>query len=446
MKSIILKEEALQRKIQIIVDASEVQSEFSEFYIQVQKNADIKGFRKGKAPVNKLKSMYKVQAAEEVSRNLVSRFYYEALTEHSLNPIGQPHFHFEKVEEDKGFEFSVELEIRPTVEVKGYEGLEVAREKLDVTEKSVDDVVEKIRQGSAVKAPVLEDRGAQIGDISEINFEGFLDSVPFDGGRGEDHELELGSKSFIEGFEEGIIGMKINDKKDLNLVFPKEYNHSHLAGKDVVFKVELKKLSKKIPPELNDEFIKSLGQQYSSVKAFKEGLRKDIEARESHRVQEELKDRLLNALVAKNELEIPESLYKEQKKRLIEDAKERLKKEGMPDKDFEAYRAKWDSDFSSSAKFIIQSTFLIDELAKKYKLFAQEKDIQSQIKAHSEQTGVPLAEIEKFYEEKEGEKKSNLSFKITQDKVLDFLVSKAKITEASAEKIKKNEQAIKAKV
>ena len=262
-----------------------------------------------------------------------------------------------------------------------------------------------------------------MGDTAILNFEGFVDGKPIDGGKGTDYPLELGSKSFIEGFEEGVVGMKVGASKTLNLNFPTPYSSKDLEGKPVEFKVTLNKLMKKELPELTDEFLKSIGSN-ETVEQLKATIEKDLEQQEKRRIAQDYKNNLLKALVKANPIEVPPSMVKEQKKGLIDDMKQKMLEQGMNEQDFAEYSQKWDKDFESTALEMVQAGFLIDAISEKEKLHCEAADIDNKIKEYTTQTGLEESKIREFYSKPD--QHNRLAYAITEEKVIAFLTAKAR--------------------
>ncbi|MGZ3746496.1 MAG: trigger factor [Pseudobdellovibrionaceae bacterium] len=433
MKTDIEKVSSLHHKINVQVPATVVQTAFNRIFNNIQKEVSIKGFRKGKAPLATIKSMYSDRVKHDVAQELIQMHYIKALTEHKLEPISNPEFEFDIPAEAKDFNFSASFDVRPEVNLKKYEGLEVEKEKFTFDDKKVDEVLQNIRNSRATTEDVLDDRPAQQGDIAIIDFEGFVDGKPLENGAGTDHKLDLGAHQFIEGFEEGVVGMKVGDSKTLNLKFPSPYHAAELADKPVEFKVKLKELKKKVLPELNDEFLATLGGP-KSLDELKKTIREDLESTEKKRIEDAFKNRLLKKLVMENPVEVPNSLLKSQKDSLIEDFKKRMDEQGMSPADFKNYVAKWDSDFEKTAAEMIQSSFLVDAIARKHELYCTEADMDKKYQEYAAQTGIEEARIREFYARPE--QTSRLSYMITEEKVIDFLNQKIKVKEVSADQLK----------
>lgn len=433
MKTKVETVSTLARKLNVEIPAAVVQQSFQKMFQGIQKEVTVKGFRKGKAPIATIKNMYGDRVKQDVAQELIQAHYVKALSEHKLDPISYPEFEFVDPTENKDFSFSAAFDIRPEVQLKKYEGLEVLKEKLAFDDAKVEEVLNNIRSSRATFEPVTEARAAQVGDMAVFDFDGFVDGQPLENGSATGQQLELGSKQFIEGFEEGIVGMKVNDTKTLNLKFPDPYHSKELAGKPVEFKVTLKQITKKVLPELTEEFVKSLGGP-SDLEALKTSIREDLEGTEKKRIEDAFKNRLLKALVAANPVDVPASLLKDQKAALIEDFKKRMQDQGMSPDEFGAYVEKWDADFAKTATEMIQSSFLIDTIARKHDLTCSDADLTAKYEEYAKQTGIDINRIREFYARPE--QTSRLTYMITEEKVIAELLKTAKVKEVSKDQIK----------
>lgn len=429
MKSNVEKVSNLSRKLKIEVPAAAVQTAFQRVFNGIQKEVTIKGFRKGKAPIATIKTMYGDRVKQDVVQELVQKHYATALEEHKLEPISYPEFEFTDPTEEKDFAFSANFDVRPEIVLKKYEGLEVEKEKMEFDEKKVEAVLENIRSSRATFESITDDRAAKMGDTAVVDFEGFMGGAPLENGSGKSHHLELGAKQFIEGFEDGIVGMKKGENKTISLKFPDPYHAPELAGKPVEFKVNLVDIKAKSLPELNEEFLKSLGGP-TDLEALKKSIREDLEGTEAKRVEDGFKNRVLKTLVKENPVEVPPSLLKEQKASLVEDFKKRMSEQGMAENEFASYVEKWDGDFEKTASEMIQSSFLVDAIAKKHDLFAKKEDLDTKFKEYAAQTGIEESRIKEFYGK--SEQASRLSYQITEEKVLGLLTKTVKVKEVPA--------------
>lgn len=434
MKSTVDKLEGLSRKINVEIPAEKVQQAFDRVYKEIQKKATIKGFRQGKAPLAQIKSMYGDQVKNDVVNELVNENYSAALEQHQLEPVGYPKISFNALDEKKDFSFTAEFEVRPEVKVSKFEGLAVMKEKLEIPEDRITSILENIRTGQAETVTVFEDRALREGDVAVVDFTGIVGGQPLPNGSATGHELEIGSNSFIDGFEQGLVGMKIGEQRTLNLKFPEGYHEASLSGAPVTFETKLTGMKKKVLPELNDELAKKVG-DFANLSALKDRIRADITESEEKRINEEMKNRVVRSLVEANPVEAPRSLVEQQMEALIEDFKGRLKQQGLNEKDFNEYKSKWGKEFEESATFMVKSTFLLDALADKLSLRAEQAEIDAKIEEYGKQTGIEMDRLREFYNKPE--RRSRLSFQVTEEKVVNYLVGKAKVTEVDKEKLPK---------
>lgn len=426
MKTNVEKLSNLQRKISVEIPVDTVRASFENIYKTIQRQVEVKGFRKGKAPIATIKSLYADRVKQDVLQDLLDTHYRRAVIEHKLEPITFPEFEFDDLNQDQAFSFSASFDIRPEINVRKFEGLQVEKEKFEVGQDQIDKVITNIRNSRAELATVLEDRPAQKGDVTVIDFDGTVNGAPLEGGKGENHQLELGANQFIEGFEEGVEGMKPGQSKTLSLKFPDPYHSKDLAGKPVEFKVTLKEIKKRVMPELTEDFIKSIGGT-GTPEELRGQIKKDIEESEQKRIDGDLKNRLLKELVKNNPVDVPAKMLEEQKKTLVEDFEQRMRQQGMSTDEYEQYKSKWDADFTRSASEMIQSGFLIDVLAKDHNLKCTPQDIEARYDEYAKQTGIDREKITEFYSKPE--QKNRLSFQITEEKVIAFLMSKANVKE-----------------
>lgn len=425
----------LARRLNVEIPADIVTGAFDKIYKQIQKDVHVKGFRPGKAPMATVKSLYVDRVKQDVAQELIQHHYTRAVIEHKLNPVSFPEFDFSVPVDNEAFSFSANFEVRPEVNLKMYEGIEVEKEAFSFDNKKVDEVIENIKSSNAEWNDLLEVRPAQTGDMAIIDFEGFVDGKPLAQGAGTDFPLELGSHRFIEGFEEGIVGMNLDSQKTLNLKFPDQYQAAELSGKPVEFKVTLKKLKKKSLPEITPEFLKEkMGGSIETEEKLRENIKNDLEKNERTRIESDFKNRMLKTLVKLNPMDVPASLLKEQKESLVQDMRQRMTQQGLDEGQFAEYVQKWDGDFETTAKEMIQSGFIIDAIAKKHDLIWTEADLEKKYEEYATQTGIDLARIKEFYSRPDQSQK--LSYMITEEKVMDLLMKSARIKEVPKDKLK----------
>ncbi|MGE3974999.1 MAG: trigger factor [Bdellovibrionales bacterium] len=437
MKAELEKVSNLERRLNIQVPTEKVSETVDRVYKSIQNHVEIKGFRKGKAPLQTIKTMYADRVKDDVVKELVQTHYVEALQEHNLEPLGQPQIEYDSLNENEPFKFSVQFEIRPEIKLSKVEGLNIDKEKLEIDEKKIEETLEKMRTSRASEKPLLIIRPAKKGDLATIDFQGVVDGQPLPNSDGKDHTMELGSSGFIPGFDEGIEGMNVGESRKIDLKFPDNYREG-LAGKPVTFSITLQRLGQKETPELNDEFAKTFG-EFNTLNDLKEAIKKDMIMSEEARVTKDLKSRVVKALVESNPVDVPPGLLREQKKALIEDLHQKMHQQGLGHEQFEEYKKKWDKDFEKSAEFIIKSSFLITHIADEQGLRASEQDVEDRLETYAQQTGIELKRVKEYYQTPE--RTSSLRFQITEEKVVDLLISKAQVKEVPKSQLTDLEEA-----
>ncbi|MCB0355719.1 MAG: trigger factor [Bdellovibrionales bacterium] len=433
MKSTLDTLEGLSRKLNIEVPAERVTDTFTKMYQGLQKKAEIKGFRKGKAPLSAIKSAYSERVKQDVLQQLVSESYQKALEEHSLDPISQPKIDLLNFDEEGTFVYTAEMEIRPDVQLKKIEGLSKKKKKFEVKEEQIEQSLKNLQDNLKDYTPIFELRPAKAGDFLKIDFAGYINGEPLEGGKAEGHILELGCQSFIPGFEEGLMGANAGEQKILDLSFPIDYHVEDLKGQNVRFEVKVHEILKKSVPELNDEFAQKVSPQFKTLEELKKIIREDLEKNNQKRIEEDLKNRLLKVLAKENPVEVPKTLKEEQKHRLIHDVEHRLQNQGLDAAGINEYKQKWANDFEETASFMVQSSFLIDTIAEKYNLQPAMEDFNSKMQTMADEFHVGVDKVKEYYQDQS--RKSALMFQIMEEKVVNFLLDKANIVEVEKEKL-----------
>lgn len=297
---------------------------------KLAKTVKAPGFRKGKVPASvAAKYVDPTLLGQETIDNALSKAVAESFIENDIQALARPEVEIKKFIPGQELEFTAEVDVVPPVKLGDYKKLDVPTEKVSVSAKEVDDIIDRMRDSQAEKKEV--ERAAKNGDTVTINFTGKKDGVAFDGGAATGYELELGSNSFIPGFEEGIVGMKVGDKEDLTLTFPAEYHAADLAGAEVVFETELTAVSEKVLPELNDEFVAKAGaaKEIKTVKDLKDDIKRELTQQKEREATEKRKDELVGKLVEVSDVDAPQVLIDDQKQSIEQDMTQNLMYQGL---------------------------------------------------------------------------------------------------------------------
>ena len=301
------KLEKSMAKLTIEVSAEEFEKAVDTVYKRQRNRIQIPGFRKGKAPRKMIENMYGAGIFYEDAANAIIPDAYEKAYEECGEEItSSPEIDVVQIESGKPFIFTAVVALKPEVKLGDYKGVEIDKFSAEVTEEEVNAEIDRERDNSARMVSV-EDRPVQDGDMTELDFEGFVDGVAFEGGKGENYPLTIGSGAFIPGFEEQLIGAELNKEVEVNVTFPEDYNAEHLAGKDAVFKCTVKEIKAKELPELDDEFASEVS-EYDTLEEYKANVRKGLEEKKAKQAKEEKEDAAMAAVVDNAEIEIPEEM------------------------------------------------------------------------------------------------------------------------------------------
>lgn len=426
---------SIKKKISFEVPAEQVQAEIDKAYAEIRKHAAIKGFRKGKVPMGLIEKHYGEKMAEEVVKTLVNDTYFKAVSEQKLNPVSYPRIESDQLEPGKPFKYSATVEVFPEVEVKDYEGLEVVKEELLQDDSVISARLREMQESTAQLVPAPEGHEAKLGDFVIFDFTGTLDGVPFSGGAAEDYQLELGSGRFIPGFEEQMVGMTAGSNGTVKVTFPESYGNAELAGKDAEFAVAVKEIKVKELPELNDEFARQFGEEFETVQDLKNKLAELQQAQEERRIDTELRERVIKALVEKNDLEVPEVLVDRQVTMMLDNSKQRLAQQrlslemmGLTD---EGYKAQ----FREVAREQVKGSLLLDALADKENLQVTDEEIAKQLADIAATTRQDLEKVTNMYQTNARAKESLIA-QMREDMAVKFLLEKAKVNVVPKEEIK----------
>ena len=321
------KNEQGQYVLEFGVEKDVFEAEVNKVYRKEVKNINVPGFRKGKAPRAMIEKMYGKGVFYEGAFNaLLPDAYAAALKESELQVVGQPEFDVVSCDEN-GVVFSATVYVKPDVEIKDYFGIEATKNVAEVTDEEIDNEILAVRDRNSRETEIV-DRAAENGDTVTIDFEGFTDDVPFEGGKGTDYPLELGSGSFIPGFEEQIVGHSIGDAFDVNVTFPEEYHAEDLKGKPAVFKVTLKAIKKIELPELDDDFVKDVS-EFDTVDAYRADWKAKLEKKHESAAASAFEDQLMKALIDRLVADIPEPMFAEETENFLRDYDNRLRMQGL---------------------------------------------------------------------------------------------------------------------
>ena len=382
-------------ELQISVDKATFDAAVSAVYRKQVKNITVPGFRKGKAPRSIIEKMYGTGVFyEDAINDLIPAAYTEALAEAKIDAVGQPEFDVVSIDEN-GLVLSAKVYVKPEVEIKDYIGIEVEKNVTPVDEDAINREIEMVRERNSREIDVT-DRAAEMGDTAVIDFEGFCDGTAFEGGKGTDYALKLGSGSFIPGFEEQIVGKNIDDEFDVNVTFPTEYHAADLAGKEAVFKVKIHAITKVELPELDDDFAKDVS-EFDTFDEYKADLKAKLEKRNEASADNAVEDKLVEALIEKLEADIPEPMFVAETENFVRDYDTRLRSQGLDLNTYFKYTGltldALREQMRPQAERQVKARLALEKIAALENIEATEEDVNAEYEKIASAYGIELDQV-----------------------------------------------------
>ena len=369
-------------KLTIEVPAEELEEAIQEAYLSQRGQISMPGFRKGKAPRKMIEKMYGAGIFyEEAANELIASEYAKAADESDLDIVSQPEIAVVELESGKPFVFTATVAIKPEVTLGEYKGVEIPKADLEVSEEDVAAEL-KVEQEKNSRLVAVEDRPVEDGDTVRLDFEGFVDEVAFEGGKGEDYPLAIGSNSFIPGFEEQLIGAKIGEALDVNVTFPEEYQAPELAGKPAVFKCTVNKIETKELPELDDEFAKDVS-EFDTLEEYKADVKVNLAKKKEEAAKNAKEDAVVDKVIENAEMDIPDAMLETQTGQLLDDFSRRIQAQGL---DMEQYMQITGSNIDALREQMrpqavkrIQSRLVLEKIAEVENIEVSEERIDEEI-------------------------------------------------------------------
>ncbi len=420
MSYIIENVNSCTKKLVFNFDKVDLSKEIKEALVAKQANSNLKGFRKGKAPLEMVHKLFGPQVENDALYRFISDQYYQAVKKENLRAIGYPHFDNTKYESGKTVAFEATVEIIPEIEIKDYSKLSFKKESEVVTDEDFETLKKNYLSDKAEIAEVKDASHALVkGDFAVFNFEGEkADGSKPENMQANEYMLEIGSGQFIPGFEDGMIGLKKGEKKDVKVTFPADYQEEGLRNEIVTFHVELLEIKQKNLPELTDELAKDFG--FESVSDFIVKNKERMTIQKKREVQSKLQQSILEKLIEENPFDVPKALLDDQKKSVREELSRNLKQQGFNDQMIGLYFERWDNDVTQKALFQVRSGLILDKLAKKYNVESTEADLDAKIDEMVAQSGMKKDEVAKYYKSNENVKR-NLMYAIREEKTFSGL-------------------------
>ena len=425
MSAKITKKEGSKVELEFVVSKERFNEALDEAFRKNNSKFKVAGFRNGKVPRHVIEKTYGEGVMYDEAFNIVAdEEYSKAVVENNLEVVSHPEVDIKEIGKDKDLLFSVVVYVKPEVTVKQYKGLEIEKVNTEVTEDDVRVELDNIRNKNA-RIITKEDGVVENTNIANIDFEGFLDGVPFEGGKAEKYDLEIGSGAFIPGFEEQLIGMKVGEERDITTTFPENYGNADLAGKTTIFKIKLHEVKKKEIAELDDEFAKDVS-EFETLKEYTESVKEKLAAARVNQAKAERETKTVDKLVENTEVEIPEPMVEHEIEHMLKEFEQNLAYQGLTlEKYMEILNMKEEdikAQFRDTAIKDIKLRLALEYVQKTENIEASEEDIDARVSELAKAYGKE-EEIDSF--KANPNIREYMKAQLKQEKVLEFLVSNA---------------------
>lgn len=413
-------------KLTVEVEAEAVDAAIKAAYNRQKNKISIPGFRKGKVPQAMIEKMYGAEIFyEDAANELLQKNYPAAVDESGVDVVSQPTVDVTQIEKGKTFIFTAEVAKRPEVTLGKYNGVTVTKIDTSVSDEEVDTEIETQRNANA-RTITVTDRAVQEGDTAVIDFEGFVDGVAFEGGKGENHPLEIGSHSFIDTFEDQLVGKNTDDEVEVNVTFPEQYQAAELAGKPAVFKVKINEIRAKELPELNDEFVQDVS-EFDTVAEYREDVKKKLQERKDNAAKGTKEDEAIQKIIDKSKMEIPEAMIDMQAQNMIDEFAQRIAAQGMSFDQYLQFSGmtidKLKEQVRPEALQRIQSSLVLEQIAKEENIVASDEDVDAEIEKMASMYGMKAEDLKNYMGDSE---KESMKRDIAVKKAVEFVMANVK--------------------
>ena len=420
-------------KLTVEIDADRLEKALDAAYNKQKKNISVPGFRKGKVPRAMVEKMYGVEVFYEDAANiLLQETYPEAYDESGLDIVSQPTIDVVQLEKGKAFIYTAEVAVKPEVTLGKYKGVTVTKIDTTVTDEEVDAEIETQRNNNA--RTVTVERPVEVGDTAVIDFEGFMDGVAFEGGKGEDFDLEIGSHSFIDTFEDQLVGKSTGDDVEVNVTFPEQYQAEELAGKPAVFKVKIKKIKAKELPELDDEFAQDVS-ECDTLAAYKEEVKKNLTDRKEADARRTKEDEAIEKIIDDAKMDIPDAMIDNQVNSMINDFANNMMQQGLSMDQYMQFTGmtidKFKEQVRPDAIKRIQSSLVLEQIAKEENIEVSDADVDAEIEKMAAAYGMDVEQLKGYVQDAE---KESMKKDIAVQKAVEFIMDNVKERAKAAKK------------
>lgn len=412
-------------KLTIEVSAEEFETALDKAYKKNKNKISLPGFRKGKAPRAMIEKMYGTGVFyEDAANDLIPGAYESAAKESELEIVAQPSIDVTQIEKGKPFIFTATVAVKPEVTLGEYKGIEVEKKTAEVTDEELQAEIDKVRESNS-RMITVDDRAVQDGDITTIDFEGFVDGEPFEGGKGEDYPLTIGSHSFIDNFEEQLIGKNIGEETEVNVTFPEQYQAEELQGKPAVFKVTIKEIKVKELPELDDDFAQDVS-EFDTVDEYKEDLKKKLLENKEAALKREKEEDVVGKIIENATMEIPDPMVDTQVRQMVQEFSQRIQSQGLSLQQYMQFTGmtpeSLTNELQPQALKRIQSRLVLEAVAAAENIETSDEDLEKELKKMAEMYQMEADKLKELVGEEE---KKQIALDLAVQKAVELVVDAA---------------------
>ncbi len=413
-------------KLTIEASAEEFEAAMQKAYLKNKNKINIQGFRKGKAPRIMIEKMYGPGVFyEDAANEIIPEAYSKAAEESGLEIVSRPEIDVTQIEKGKSFIFTATVAVKPEVTLGEYKGLEYNAEPVEVTEEDLAAELKRVQEQNS-RTVTVEDRAVENGDITTIDYEGFVDGTPFEGGKAENQELVIGSHSFIDTFEEQLVGKNIGEEVEVNVTFPEEYHAKELAGKPAVFKVKVNGIKVKELPELDDEFASDVS-DFDTMDEYKEDVKKKLLEKKEKEAKTAKENALVEKAIENAQMEIPDAMIETQARQMVDDFAQRLQMQGLSMQQYMQYTgmdvAKMVEQMKPQAEKRIKTRLVLEKIAETESIEVTDEEINAEIEKMASAYKMEADKLKEYMGDAE---KENMKKDLAVQKAVDLLMESAK--------------------
>ncbi|MEE1305547.1 MAG: trigger factor [Agathobacter sp.] len=428
-------------KLTIEVSAEDVEKALNSAYNKQKKNISIPGFRKGKVPRAMIEKMYGEEVFyEDAANELMQNSYPAAIDESGVDIVSRPTVNVVQIKKGEPFIYTAEVATKPEVTLGKYEGVTVTKIDTSVSDEEVAEALEKERNNNSRSVSVT-DRPVAEGDTAVIDFEGFVDGVAFEGGKGENHPLEIGSHSFIDTFEDQLVGKNLGDEVEVNVTFPEQYQAADLAGKPALFKVKINEIKAKELPELDDEFAQDVS-EFDTLAEYKEDLKKRLQEQKEVEAKKTKEDEAIQKIIDKSKMDIPEAMLATQCESMVNEFAQRIAQSGLSLEQYLQFSGMTMDALMDQVKpeamKRIQSSLVLEAIAKEQNIEVSDEDVDAEIEKMAAAYGMEADKLKEYMGESE---KKSMKADLAITKAVDFVMGSIKERAKAKPKAKKEKEA-----